>query len=175
MPYVEESVNNFLQKQRLGTAELTKFLEMTVTTVLQKTSEQYARELLAPLSVPLKERLPKPQEIENTLKEILNTLGNNKRGDSVSISILEPVTRVGQALGDAIDRLTQTVSSSLKSIIFHLVDKPNDRLGLADEAINLANNLFDQRERQHQQLAAQQQEERLRRSLECAQERTARI
>ncbi len=157
-PEAEEIVTNFLQKHRLGGPELMKYLEIAVATVLQKSSEQYARELLIPLSVPIKERLPKPIEIENALKEILNTLGNNKRGDSVAFSILEPVTRVSQVLSEAVDRLVQSAIASLKSTVYQLVDKPNGRLGLADETINHANTVFEQKERHHNQLAKQQQE-----------------
>lgn len=157
-PEVHGIVANFLQKQRLGSSELMKYLETAVATVLQQSSEQYARQLLTALNVPIKERLPKPIEVENTLKEILNTLGNNKRVDSVSISILEPATRVSQVLSDAVDRLVLSIVSHLQSTIFQLVDTPNGRLGLAEEVINHAKVVFEQKELHHHQLARKQQE-----------------
>ncbi|HQR08535.1 MAG TPA: tubulin-like doman-containing protein [Gemmatales bacterium] len=151
-------VNVFIEQERLGSSELLKYLEIAVATVLQQSSEQYARRLLEPLSVPIKVRLPQPSEIENSLKEILSTLGSNKRDDSVSVSVLQPSTKVSRVLREAVDRRVQSAATHLKSSVHQLVDRANRRLGLADEVLRNTVCYFEQRQQHHAQLALQQQE-----------------
>ncbi|MFT3878316.1 MAG: tubulin-like doman-containing protein [Gemmatales bacterium] len=158
VPEAQSVMNGFIDQERLGSSELLKYLEIAVATVLQQSSEQYAQRLLAPLSVPIKVRLPKAQEIEKSLKEILSTLGSNKRDDSASVSVLQPSTKVSRVLREAVDRLVQSSASHLKFMVNQLVDKANKRLGLADEVLRNAVCFFDQRQRYHDQLAMQQQE-----------------
>lgn len=158
VPEAQSIFTNFVHQERLGSSELLKYLEIAVATVLEQSSEQYAQRLLAPLSVPIKVRLPKANEIEMSLKEILTTLGSNKRDDSASVSILQPATKVSRVLREAVVRLTQSAASHLKSTVNQLVDKPNRRLGLADEVLRNALCFFEQRQRHHDQLAVQQQE-----------------
>lgn len=158
IPEAQSIISGFVHQERLGSSELLKYLEIAVATVLQQSSEQFAQRLLAPLSVPIKVRLPSAMEIEKSLQEILSTLGSNKRDDSASVSVLQPSTKVSRVLREAVDRLTQSAASRLRSTVNQLVDQANKRMGLADEVLRDAVCYFEQKQRHHDQLAAQQQE-----------------
>lgn len=96
---------------------------------------EYARQLLAPLSKPVKEYLPTDKEIDNALHNILDLLGNNKTDDTISVSMIDPSTKLTRQLRTVVDDVVNHISSDLRSSLMKLVDKPNWRLGAAEEAL----------------------------------------
>ncbi|MFO0814497.1 MAG: tubulin-like doman-containing protein [Gemmatales bacterium] len=133
--HVQSGMEDWLKQLRLDSKEVYAVLDDAVTRELGSKSEAYATTTVASLSKPIKEYLPKPNEIDTVLNTILDTLGNNRPDDSASVSMLQPSIRVGRVLRSAMDQVVDQASESMHRAITRLVDVPNKRLGAAEEAL----------------------------------------
>lgn len=155
---VQDKMNNLLSQELLHPTYLNNYLDKAVANALEMNSTNFAKILLHGLMVPIKEKLPDLNDINKALKEILNTLGITKADDSVSISVLNPNTRVSRVLREAVDQQVQASVARLKKYIYHLVDVPNFRLSAADEALRFLAHVMEKSVQRHDQLNKQFQE-----------------
>jgi serine/threonine protein kinase len=132
---VHQWMNDFIKQQELSSSTLTAKLDQAVEQELGMSATEYAKQLLAPLSKPVKEYLPTDKEIDKALHNILDLLGSAKTDDTISVSMIDPSTKVTRQLRTVVDDFVSRVSSDLKTKLMKLVDKPNWRLGAADEAL----------------------------------------
>lgn len=153
----QQWLNDFIQKQKLNSSSVAARLDEAVTQVLGMNSADYAKELLAPLSKPVKEYLPTSKEIDKALHNILELLGNNKADDSVSVSMLDPSTQVTRALRSVVDNLVQQIIRELRFMLMRLVDKSNWRLSAAEESLLYIQRVLEKSVAHHNQLQQQNQ------------------
>jgi eukaryotic-like serine/threonine-protein kinase len=128
-------MNEFLQRMQLSSALLSSKLDQTVTQVLGAKPADYCQQMLADINKPIKEYLPTRKEIDKALHHILDLLGSTKADDSVSVSMIEPSTKVTRELRAIIDQIVETVAGELNHAVRNLVDKPNWRLNAAEEGL----------------------------------------
>lgn len=153
----QAQAKKLVQSDLLHAKSITKVLEAAIADVLQMSFDQYVAKIIKPLMVPIKDRLPYPAEVESPLNEVINILGSNKADDSISVSMLQPATKVSRFARAAGEQIIEKAFQQIRAIVTQCVDTANQRLSFADELIRQVGNLLDELVRYHGKIAEQQQ------------------
>lgn len=131
---IQKRIDDFIEIEKYHSDGIFQVLENGLKEALGKTADEMIQELIEPFKLPIKQKLPASQAVQDTLQKILDMIGNAKGDDSVSHSVLNPVTAWGHAIKNAGETLTRQAHKKFRHAIFSLMDKPGLRMGAAEIA-----------------------------------------
>jgi isopenicillin N synthase-like dioxygenase len=156
---IQKQIDDFILIEKYHSEGTFHTLESGLKEALGKKAEEYIQELIESFKLPIKQKLPASQEVQDTLQKILDTIGNTQGDDSVSHSVLNPVTAWGHAVKNVGDALIRQAHRKFRQAIFNLMDKPGLRWGAAEFAQRILYRSMDKLMHHHTRLAKKFQED----------------
>ncbi|MBL8823118.1 MAG: protein kinase [Planctomycetia bacterium] len=156
---IQKRIDDFIEIEKYHSEGTFQHLEAGLRDALGKSADESIQELIEPFQLPIKQKLPASQAVQETLQKILDIIGNAKGDDSVSHSVLNPVTAWGHAIKNAGESLTKQAYKKFRHAIFSLMDKPGLRIGAADVAQRYLFRCMDKLMNHHTRQAKKSQED----------------